>query len=241
MSTLFQVNEALKEQVEYIIILFNNVVKLLRELIGLTENKSDEVVVNNPLIVCLSLLTTLIPGSSVGRVSTNALSLGQSHNLKKNFEENSANKERDYLSGKLTEYGKTLLVNGRVKCKLTDIDIYQPYYFYKDPLDLPICSYEIRFVSLVLIKISKFLNKKYNLPKNNQFVMCSWEKIIRNDGKPFKISYESISGAIQFFWAIFRFDFRFLSSVRYFSFVIMMISYALYRLSFGYYLYKGSV
>jgi hypothetical protein len=78
---LFQVNEALKEKEEYLLVLLNKVVKSFSDLLGMSNQKSDESEVNNHLVVTMNLLTTLIPNSTVGRVSHNASNNNDSNNI----------------------------------------------------------------------------------------------------------------------------------------------------------------
>lgn len=84
---------------------------------------------------------------------------------------------RDERSGKLTEFGKQQLLSGREKCRVQDL--LEPRALTKDPLELPICSYESPFLARMLIALSAYLNARLQLPVDNQQMMCSWPVIVR--------------------------------------------------------------
>lgn len=133
---------------------------------------------------------------------------------------------RDEHSGKLTDYGRQLIVEGREKCHVQDI--LEPRALSRDPLELPICSYEWKFLALLLIALSKRLNAHFHLPQDNQQIMCSWPVVLRRARQrqpagdflyPVKVAHQC-----------FRFNLRFLASYRVFSTTAIMFLLGAYRL-----------
>eukprot|EP00596_Hydrurales_sp_CCMP1899_P003475 CAMPEP_0119045096 /NCGR_PEP_ID=MMETSP1177-20130426/36931_1 /TAXON_ID=2985 /ORGANISM="Ochromonas sp, Strain CCMP1899" /LENGTH=850 /DNA_ID=CAMNT_0007016243 /DNA_START=41 /DNA_END=2590 /DNA_ORIENTATION=- len=71
---------------------------------------------------------------------------------------------RNEYNGKLTRLGKASLLNGDMKCRKEDIRS------TRDPLDLPICSYEWPELTRLMVRLSKYLNLKHDLPADKQTV-----------------------------------------------------------------------
>ena len=81
------------------------------------------------------------------------------------------NKDRDEMDGKLTQRGRDRLLRGEIKCRREDIRS------LRDVLDLPLCSYEIPFVAHRLIAYSKWLNDKYQLPKDPRTATWTFQQV----------------------------------------------------------------
>lgn len=120
-------------------------------------------------------------------------------------------------------------------------EILDPLAITIDPLDLPICSYELNIFIIQLIKLSKYLNNKYQLPKSNQHIMCSWnviyKRMINNQNnlmdckqnqsililvKRFNIYFNTIITMIK---ENFRFNLRFLARFDIFLIIIWILLY----------------
>jgi hypothetical protein len=133
---------------------------------------------------------------------------------------------RDEHSGKLTDYGRQLIVEGREKCRVQDI--LEPRALSRDPLELPICSYEWKPLAVLLIALSQQLNAHFRLPQDNQQIMCSWPVVLRRARQrqpagdflyPAKVARQC-----------FRFNLRFLASFRVFSTTAIVLLVGAYRL-----------
>lgn len=139
---------------------------------------------------------------------------------------NTAETVRDPNSGHLTDYGRQRILEGRDKCRVQDL--LEPRALARDPLELPHCSYEWKGLAQLLIAVSKHLNDRFQLPEDNQYLMCSWATVLRRARQaqprgdhlyPLKIAR-----------SCFRFNLRFLASYRAFSATMIVILLASYRL-----------
>ena len=81
-------------------------------------------------------------------------------------------KIRDEYTGKLTDYGRQLVITGYETCKKDDLK------FTGDGLKRPFCSYEIRILAEWLIQLSVWLNQRYHLPIETDCVSWTWEFIL---------------------------------------------------------------
>lgn len=79
---------------------------------------------------------------------------------------------RDFHSGRLTEKGKSLVQSYRLS--LDPKEIKDSLLFYsKDPIDAPICSYEIASLVVNLVHLSKVINQSLDLPRRKEFIHIS--------------------------------------------------------------------
>ena len=81
------------------------------------------------------------------------------------------NKDRDEMDGKLTQRGRDRLLRGEIKCRREEIRS------LRDVLDLPLCSYEIPLLARRLIAYSKWLNDKYQLPKDSRTATWTFQQV----------------------------------------------------------------
>lgn len=134
---------------------------------------------------------------------------------------------RDQHSGKLTEYGRQLLKDGKEKCRVQDI--LEPRALTRDPMDLPFCSYEWESLARLLVYISKLLNTQLKLPQDNQQIMCSWKIIFQRARKlqpPGDYFY-----TLRIAKTCFRFNLRCFASYRVFSALLGVTLALLYRMA----------
>ena len=143
---------------------------------------------------------------------------------------------RSFYDGRLTERGRTYVVTGRSKCHPRDIADYAAAYYRTDPMDTPICSYEIGLLAVWLVQLSKKLNCALELPRSKDWTHVPWALIVKRFVYP--SLYDSMwtpitssKEAAKFVSKVFRFDLRYLATVRVSSSVVAVVVLLCYRLS----------
>lgn len=125
-----------------------------------------------------------------------------------------SNMIRDIYTGKFTVTGIHYLQQGRTKCSVREI-----HYNRIDPLQsTTLCSYEIRWLALLLMRSSNALNNTFKLPKSNRWLQCSWMVLF----------FEYLNGNIDLMSVVyesFRFNIRSFACIR---IVGMMVLFAVY-------------
>lgn len=155
---------------------------------------TDSAKVIKVLDACMEALHIIIPQSDRGRSSLHSSfeRNGSAEEIERRRQEENRRREeeeaqkqrdmRDQRTGKLTDYGRRQLLLGREKCslELRNPDKLQriPFCHYADPLDLPICSYESPILLRIMTSLSKMLNRSFQLPKNDQWVMWDWVHLL---------------------------------------------------------------
>jgi len=122
----------------------------------------------------------------------------------------------DHRTGKLTDYGKEMILQGNLECKKETIR------FIGDELTLPCHTFEYTFLYNLSIRLSNFLNTRYHLPVDADTISLSWKLVLqsawrdRRQRSPFETVFRST-----------RFNLRFLASKYFLSwgFVILSTSY----------------
>ena len=151
------------------------------------QTDSSEIV--KLLDFCIDTIVTIIPQSDSGRSSSS--SAGRQ---KVNEEEERKKKEsklreeadeeerhrhlRDKETGKLTDFGRQQVLLGKEKCSVEFRNPEKkqriPFVYYADPLDLPVCSYESPFLVKFFTILSRSLNSRFLLPKNDKWILWEW-------------------------------------------------------------------
>lgn len=80
----------------------------------------------------------------------------------------------DDRTGKLTDYGKELLVLGNLECKKENLR------FIGDELTLPCHSFEYPLLYNLTVRLSNILNSRYNLPKEPDTISLSWKFVFKS-------------------------------------------------------------
>lgn len=166
------------------------------------------------LLSCARQVVRIVPAAAAGNASPSAGGAGSAGGRRGRADSATAESTlRDAHSGRLTSLGKQLILEGRSRCKVGDV--LEPRALTRDPLDCPLCSYEIGPLARLLVHASKQLNEHFHLPADNQQIMCSWETIIKRA--------RAVSQPGDYFHPLrvaqssFRFNLRFLASCRVFS------------------------
>lgn len=193
-------------------------------------------------IVMPSLPTNSIsvPGSQ-GVIGA-PLDIGRGNFVGEDTSSDSGTLLRNEYNGKLTRLGKASLLSGDMKCRKEDIRS------TRDPLDLPICSYEWPELTKLMVRLSKYLNLKHDLPADKQTVNWTYSQITRESLK--STNWLTIFTALK---RSFRFNLRCFAQFRLFFSIVMvfssliwwnsMVSSLLYIILFigcSFFIYNGS-
>lgn len=68
-------------------------------------------------------------------------------------------------------------MRGQAKCSVEDL--LQPRALSRDPLECPVCSYEWASAVAATVVVSKVLNAAFSFPGTNEYIMCSWDVVLR--------------------------------------------------------------
>jgi hypothetical protein len=145
---------------------------------------------------CISMLLIISPDADHGISSSVNSSLDSRMGLQKKELERQQQRSkqeaeeaerqryvRDISSGRLTEYGKLQVLHGKEKLHINDPSslVYQrrvPFFHYTDPMDLPVCSYESAVLVKWLVLLSKSLNQRFLLPRDDRWLLWQWGHLL---------------------------------------------------------------
>lgn len=170
-------------------------------------------------IVCylIDIVIPSLPSDPIS-VGTNGASSGsRGVDLVGTDTDESSTRLRNEYTGKLTRLGKASLLSGDIKCRKEDIRS------IRDPLDLPICSYEWPELTRYMVRLSKYLNLKHNLPTDKQTVTWTYSQITRGG---LNTNWSTIFNSLK---RSFRFNLRCFAQFRLFFSIILMFSFLIWR------------
>lgn len=127
----------------------------------------------------------------------------------------------DNQTGKLTDYGKEMLLQGQLECKKENLR------FIGDELTLPCHTFEYSFLYHLGVKLSQYLNTRYRLPINTDDISLPWKIIIKSAW----MNRRNQNPLIMISQAL-RFNLRFLASKHYlfWGFLMLVLSYVFFPL-----------
>ena len=140
--------------------------------------------------------------------------------------------QRDPNSGRLTEQGRHRLLHGQARC--TPEEVLQPRALGRDPMDLPVCTYEVGALVMATVAVSKLLNVAFSLPQNKQYMMCDWETVLRRAlHQPPQVNfvYDRTVHPARVAVSCARFNMRYLASYRTLAAHISLLLWVLFRFS----------
>jgi len=140
--------------------------------------------------------------------------------------------QRDPSSGRLTDQGRRRILQGQAKCSVEEL--LQPRALSRDPMDCPVCSFELGWLVLATVRLSRVLNETFALPATKEYMMCSWETILRRAllARPHNnYFYDYIAHPLNVAHSCARFNLRFLASYRVLAAFLSVLLFVLYRFS----------
>jgi hypothetical protein len=168
---------------------------------------------------CRELLYKLIPAAEIRKKIEEDIAA----NRGLHFDESRiVQATRDPITGKITKRGKDMVDAKVAKFDAKELDA--SLCFRGDPLDLPCCSFEHPRVLKFVNKVAKYLNSEYFLPRDRQYVRCSWYAAYDE-----MVKTNPSTSLFHVMRSCFRFNFRFLAQYRVIGTILLLIAGALHR------------